>query len=103
MSDKDKRLGNDPLDWLDKTTETEPKTMRKSAAGRPRTLNREIDKTSQEGLQENWTRYTVILREDLLEKLKDYAWTDRRSIKEVVNEMVEEYLSDKKILERKKK
>lgn len=75
-------------------------TPRKSAAGRPQTIKREIEKSSQEGLPENWTRYTVIIREDLLERLKDYAWTDRRTLKEIINEMVEGYLSDKEIMER---
>ena len=100
-----KRLGNDPLAWIGKEAEKkEPEQQEapkgRSAAGRPQTIKREITKSSQEGLKENWTRYTVIMREDLLERLKDYAWTDRRSIKEIVNEMVEDYLADKEIMKR---
>ncbi|MBM7650537.1 hypothetical protein JOC78_003534 [Bacillus ectoiniformans] len=102
----DKRLGRDPLDWIGKSTEQQKEqvvpqqAIRKSAAGRPRKIKREIEKSSQEGLPVNWTRYTVILREDLLEKLKDYAWTDRRTMKDIMNEMVEGYLADKEIMER---
>ncbi len=77
-------------------------TARKSPAGRPQKIKREIEKSSQEGLPENWTRATFIVREDLLERLKDYAWTDRRSLKEIVNEMLEQYLADKEIIERSK-
>lgn len=73
---------------------------KKIGRGRPKTIDREITKTSQSGLNENWTRYTVIVREDLLDKLKDYAWTERVTIKKVINEMLEEYLADKEILER---
>lgn len=73
---------------------------RKNAAGRPATIKREIDKSSQEGLPENWTRATFIVREDLLGKLKDYAYTDRRTLKEIINEMIADYLKDKYIIER---
>lgn len=75
---------------------------RKSPAGRPQKIKREIERSSQEGLPHNWTRYTVIVREDLLERLKDYSWTDRRSIKDIVNEMLEDYLADKEVIERSK-
>lgn len=72
----------------------------KKPIGRPATIDREITKTSQIGLNENWTRYTVIVREDLLEKLKDHAWTERKTMKTIVNNMIEDYLADKEILER---
>ena len=73
---------------------------RKSAAGRPSTIKREITKSSQEGLQENWTRATFIMREDLLKRLKDYGYTDRRSLKDIMVEMVEAFLDGKDIIER---
>lgn len=101
-----KKLGRDPLAWINQPTEPtpdEPKeeqpkaevTVRKSPAGRPRTIKREVEKSSQEGLPVNWTRYTVIVREDLLDRLKDYAWSEERSMKDVVNEMIEVYLTNK--------
>ena len=73
---------------------------RKTPAGRPPTIKREIVNSSQEGLQENWTRATFIMREDLLKRLKDYAYTDRRSLKDIMNEMAEAYLDGKEIIER---
>ncbi len=54
-----------------------------------------------DGLPEGWTRWTVIVREDLLERFKDYAWTDRRSLKEVMEQMMTEFLDGKEILKRK--
>ena len=38
---------------------------------------KEAGRTKADGLPEGWTRWTVIVREDLLERFKDYAWTDR--------------------------
>src|SRR5690554_2029219 len=64
----------------------------KSNIGRPRTIYREYEKTSQEGLQDNFTRATFIVREDLLKKLKDYAYTERETLKDVVNKMLAEFL-----------
>ncbi len=39
-----------------------------------------------------YQRATFIVREDLLKKLKDYAYTERREIKDVVNEILAEAL-----------
>lgn len=75
----------------------------RSNMGRPRTIYREYEKTSQEGLREGYTRATFIVREDLLEKLKDYAYTERETLKDVVNKMIAEFLDGKEIIERKDK
>ena len=71
--------------------------------GRPRTIYREYEKTSQEGLQDNYTRATFIVREDLLKKLKDYAYTERETLKDVVNRMLAEFLEGKEVIERNDK
>jgi len=68
--------------------------------GRPRTIYREYEKSSQEGLQDNFTRATFIVREDLLKKLKDYAYTERETLKDVVNKMIADFLEGKEIIER---
>lgn len=88
-----KRIGQDPLAWINADTEGKKR-------GRPRTNFRQLEKTSQENLPENWTRATFIIREDRLKRLKDYAYTDRRTLKEIVNEMLDQYLADKEIIER---
>lgn len=49
----------------------------------------------QEGLTKEFTRATFIVRCDLLKKLKDYAYTERESLKDVINNVLEEFLQDK--------
>ncbi len=59
-------------------------------------------KTSQDGLQEGWTRATFIVRKDLLDKLKNYAYTERITYKEALEMVLTEFLADKEVLQRKK-
>jgi hypothetical protein len=75
----------------------------KSNTGRPRTIYREYEKSSQEGLRDGFTRATFIVREDLLKKLKDYAYTERETLKDVVNKMIAQFLDGKEIIEREDK
>jgi len=75
----------------------------RSNKGRPRTIYREYEKTSQEGLRDGYTRATFIVREDLLKKLKDYAYTERETLKDVVNKMIAQFLEGKEIIEREDK
>ena len=70
---------------------------KKRKVGRPATINRTVTKTSQEGLKEGWTRATFIVREDLLEKVKNLAYWDRKQVKEVVNEAIESHVKGKRI------
>lgn len=42
---------------------------------------------------EDFVRATFIVRRDLLKLLKDYAYTERREIKEVINEILGEALA----------
>ena len=60
-------------------------------------------KTSCDGLREGWPRATFILREDYLEKIKSLAYWKRKNIKEVVDDVLEEYLKGKKIKSRRGK
>jgi hypothetical protein len=52
-------------------------------------------KTTQQGLQDGWTRATFILRKHHLEELKALAYWERKTIKEVVDEALESYLKEK--------
>ena len=54
-------------------------------------------KTTQQGLQDGWTRATFILKKNHLEKLKALAYWERRTIKEVIDEALEGYLKEKRI------
>ncbi len=58
--------------------------------------------TSKENLPDNWTRWTVIVREDLLDKFKDYAYTERLTYKEALEKILSEFLADKEVLKRKR-
>jgi len=61
-------------------------------------------KTTQRGLQDGWTRATFILRKDYLEKLKELAYWERKTIKGVIDEALGSYLNrydSKLILNRK--
>ncbi|OQC00073.1 MAG: hypothetical protein BWX78_01439 [Firmicutes bacterium ADurb.Bin099] len=111
-----KRLGTDPFERgqaekvIDILTKAPAKAEKPKAKGkpglkrkpgRPITITRTMTKSSQEGLPEGWTRASFIIQETVLEKLKDYAYTDRRQIKEVVTEALENYLKNKKIINRR--
>ena len=58
--------------------------------GRPKTQNKEITKSSQEGTKPKETRATFIVNEELLEKIKTIAYWDRELIKEVIEEALED-------------
>ncbi len=59
--------------------------------------------TSSNGLSDGWIRATFIMREDSLEKIKDFAYWERLQIKEVIDEALENYFEDKKVRKRPKK
>jgi len=63
----------------------------------------EITKSSQEGLKSGWTRATFIVREELLEKIKDLAYWERKQVKEVIDEAVAAYLDGRNIRPRKRR
>lgn len=49
------------------------------------------------GLQEDLTRATFILRDEHLEKIKAYAYWERIQIKDVLQEMCEQFFENKKV------
>jgi hypothetical protein len=56
----------------------------------------------------SWTRTSIMIRDDHLEKFKILSWWENKTIKELFDQMIEEYLSsqthlDSLIEERKKK
>lgn len=60
--------------------------------GRPVKDNLVRGNSVQEGLTEEYTRATLILRVDLVEKLKNYAYTERLTMKEAANKLLGEAL-----------
>lgn len=60
--------------------------------GRPRNERIVRDNPVQEGLTPEYTRATFIVEVELLEKLKDHAYTDRLSLKDLINKILRDYL-----------
>lgn len=99
MSKQDsRRMGTDPLAWISqepKEKDTLPEVPR-SAIGRPRTIYRDYETSSEEGLSGNDTRWTVVVDKDLKEALKDYQnKSEYHSMKSLINDMVREFLKSK--------
>lgn len=63
--------------------------------GRPKTVNRVITKSSQEGTLEGETRATFIINEKLLETLKAIAKKEKKPIKGVIREALEGLINSK--------
>jgi hypothetical protein len=53
--------------------------------------------TSTKGLEEGWTRATFIMREEYVQKLKAYAYWERKTVKDVVDHMLEQFLKGKSV------
>ena len=96
MSNKDNRkMGTDPLAWINREPEKPEKELRQKQ-GRPRTIYREYETSSEEGLPGNDTRWTVVVDKELKEALKDYQNTSEYpTMKALINDMVKEFLKSK--------
>ena len=68
--------------------------------GRPKNEKIVRDNPVQEGLTADYTRATFIVEVDLLEKLKDHAYTERLSLKDLINKILKDYI-DKNVDEKK--
>ena len=73
-------------------------SQNKPKVGRPTTQTKVITKSSQQGTKENETRATFIVKEELLEKIKNVAYWDRVLIKDVINLALEDYIKAKGII-----
>lgn len=58
--------------------------------GRPSSL---IGSSSQQGLREGYTRMTFIVKEEYQDKLKFCSFKTKQSIKEILNEAIQDYLT----------
>ena len=67
-------------------------TAGKKRRGRPQKDTVVHGVSTQEGLTADYTRATFIVRLDLLEKLKNYAYTERLTMKEAINRILENFL-----------
>lgn len=102
-----KRLQNNPLFNAGETTNTQEAAFdveKERAAlgiepteikrGKPRSENL-IRGGVQDGLPEEWTRASFIMRVETLERLKDMAYTDRLRIKDALDYILTEYLNSR--------
>lgn len=83
------------LDSLIKSTSTEEDSVEEIDHKKEESTqhsNRVVTKTSQVGIREGETRATFIVKEDALEKLKALAFWERKQIKTVVQEALEDYI-----------
>jgi len=81
------RMGKNPLNSknnLDWREPTESKTKKNEV-------------TSKSGLEPEWTRATFIMKEEYSKKIKAVSYWERKSIKEVVDEIMGSYFKDKKV------
>lgn len=49
------------------------------------------------GLPPGWTRYTILIKTENLEKLKAFAFWNRIPVKYVLNKVIEKFLSKREI------
>jgi hypothetical protein len=87
-----KRLGAVPkgLEWISQETEIAPtvQTTKVSDLSIP---------AAKRGLQEDLIRATFIIKQEHLEKIKAFAYWERIQIKDVVEEMCEQFFENKKV------
>jgi len=88
-----KRLGAVPkgLEWISHEQDFEQEMV---ASQQP--IDHLIP-AAKRGLQEDLIRATFILKQDYLEKIKAYAYWERLQIKDVFDDMCEQFFKDKKV------
>lgn len=87
-----KRLGTVPkgLEWISDGQEfLQEETQKKTPD--------HLLPAAKRGLSDELIRATFILRQDYLEKIKAYAYWERLQIKEVFDEMCEQFFANKKV------
>lgn len=97
-----KRLGDNPLfksEGFDVEKEREALGItvadEEKKRGRPKNEALVRDNPAQEGLTADWTRATFIVRKSCLNKLKDYAYTERLTLKEALDAALTAFLDGK--------
>lgn len=88
-------------DTFDNMRDTPTQEKKKSNAGRPKKEDLQREGAGK-GLPEDWQRYTLIVNKNTLQDLKHYAWYERISIKEAVDNILSDFL-EKAEFERPKK
>ena len=87
-----KRLGTIPkgLEWI--STETEEQVVVPAAKASDSSIP-----SAKRGLQEDLIRATFIIKQDHLEKIKAFAYWERIQIKDVIEDMCNQFFENRKI------
>lgn len=80
------RMANDPLRFIGASVEEAAPAVEKRPQGRPKTDHRVNLPSTKVGVPEGWTRQTYIIRDEMIEFLKEVSYWDRKQIKEVIDE-----------------
>lgn len=104
MSNKD-RLGKNPLfrDALSPAPATAPVAVVEENVkvnSKPDLQSKQSlpsKPSSKAGLQEGWTRGAFIMRETTLETIRNYAYWERRDIKDVVEEVFDSFFKGRDV------
>ncbi len=51
--------------------------------------------TLKKGLPSGWTRTTIVIREEFLEKLKDIGYWERANVKDLLDEILENFFASR--------
>lgn len=93
------RMNRNPLEAMGFDAEKERESLGIEPTGgkRGRPPKTDLVRTNgvQAGLPEDWTRATFIVKVEQLEKLKDYAYTERLTLKEALEAALDAFLKDK--------
>jgi hypothetical protein len=108
-----KRLGTIPkgLEWISQESQLEitkpvratpaQVTSAKTVSAQKRSMFGQVNTleipSARRGLQEDLTRATFIMKQEFLEKIKAYAYWERVQIKDVLDEMCEQFFENKKV------
>ena len=56
---------------------------------------------AKQGLADGWTRWTIIIRDDYIDQIKGVAWQEHKTIKDVMDEALTDFLAKKEPPQRK--
>lgn len=93
-------------DWLGfrkiiPTTQSDNNMKTKNPKEIPHQISLSED-TLKKGLPSGWTRTTMVIRENFLERLKDVAYWERANVKDLFDEILEKFISSREIKPRPK-
>jgi|GEM_PF-2272967 len=70
--------------------------------GKTRGQKASKEKSSKAGLPEGWSRATFIVKEEYLEKLKDYSYWERLTLKEALDGVLAQFFNGREVRPRRK-